>query len=1110
MINLNATHRRFIRLLCFLICIPLSFTAISQQNSPPLDPEGDGQWGELKSWPLIPLHMLTLPDGKVLSFGTNEYGMQGGSFIFDVYDPKDDVHFTLPNPLPTDIFCSHVALDPTTGKVLIFGGDARKSGPGVALDGVTALTIFDPKTFSLTASPMTMEYARWYPTVVTLSNGEIMVLGGRDLAQNGSYIPEVWNSSTGFRELTNAGIADYVGDVNDAVSLDEGWWYPHAFQRSNGDVVVIDAYGNDVYIMNTSGTGSLTNAGTLPFDSHKMDPSIMYDVDKVLMVDIDGALWSVDLSTTTPTYTEVAQMPDGRTAANMNVLADGSIVITGGTDYDQALFGQGSDPIDLVNAQYDALRYIPQTNQLVTLEAEQVARLYHSSAVQLEDGRIISGGGGAPGPLQNLNAQFFTPDIFYESNGSLATLPVIQSIDKVADNGTQITIEVNDSSVISRVGAVRSGGVTHSTNSDTRYLSLNFSIVDSTTIVADLPNANIMIPGHWMLAVVNNAGVPSTYSSIGVGVASDFFDGFGSLSAAATPLRKDQPNINGAFNVDALARFDDLDGGNWQRIFDFGNGPAVNNIVLAQVENTNTLVFFISNSDDSFATLNVPNAIIEGETALFSASVSDTGLMSVAKNGIPIGSMQGIVPLDVDRNLELVGYSNWPEDSPLIGEVSSLVFTGNVDYPDSAYTPVPTGLDFFAKAVVHFDNLGGGAWQRVFDYGDGPATNNILLTQVISGNTLRFSFWKDNVEHFLDVPGAIVQGESATFITQITQDGQLQLFKNGALIGNLQVPTRPDEVDRTNKLIASSNWVADTPLIGGVTSILIDENGSNPIPTGLAFFAEATVRFDDIASGTGQRVFDYGNNDATNNITLSQVNNTTTLRFSFLKDGTEYNLDVLEGIEEGKQVTYRAQIDTNGLMSLYKNSALIGEFDAATTPVREDRPNKLVGSSASTGNVSTTPLIGELISIIVDENGSIPLLDNLIFFAEATVRFDDVDVGEWQRVFDYGNGPGEDNIFLGQVLDSETIRFAFWNDGVEYALDIVDTIVEGELVTYTAQITSDGLMQLFKNGDIIGEYQATTLPDNVERVNKLVGASNWTADTPLDGEVLFITVLDNL
>ena len=98
--------------LCLFSGLVSSHSGMSLADHPPNDFEGDGQWGALKSWPLIPLHMLTLPDGKILSFGTNESGMQGGSFIFDVYDPVEDIHFTLPNPLPTDIFCSHMASPP--------------------------------------------------------------------------------------------------------------------------------------------------------------------------------------------------------------------------------------------------------------------------------------------------------------------------------------------------------------------------------------------------------------------------------------------------------------------------------------------------------------------------------------------------------------------------------------------------------------------------------------------------------------------------------------------------------------------------------------------------------------------------------------------------------------------------------------------------------------------------------------------------------------------------------------------------------------------------------------------------------------------------------------
>lgn len=1092
--------------LCLFSGLVSSHSGMSLADHPPNDFEGDGQWGALKSWPLIPLHMLTLPDGKILSFGTNESGMQGGSFIFDVYDPVEDIHFTLPNPLPTDIFCSHMALDSTTGKVLIFGGDARKSGPGQALDGVNSLTIFDPKTFSLTAASETMEFARWYPSVVTLSNGEILLLGGRDLEQNGSHIPEVWNPLTGFRTLTSAGISDFTGDPTDAESLDESWWYPHAFQRSNGDVVIIEAHGNDVYIMNTGGAGSVKKVAKLPFESHKMDPSIMYDVDKVLMVDIHGGLWSVNLAFAVPTFSKVAQMPDGRTAANMNILADGSVVITGGTDYDQAIEGQGSYPEDLLNAQYEALRFIPQTKQLLRLEAERVARLYHSAAVQLEDGRIISGGGGAPGPLQNLNAQFFTPDIFYHSDGKLASSPVITSIDKIISNNDQFTIGVEDSSKIKGVGAVRSGAVTHSTNSDTRFINLNFSVLDAKTVAVDVPSANIMIPGHWMLAIVDDAGVPSRYVSVGVGVAPNFFEGYGTLSTAATPLRKDQPNINGAFKVDALARFDDVDGGAWQRIFDFGNGPATNNILMGQVAGTNTLRFEIYDGEVS-SILDIPGAIVEGETALFSASVSTSGLMSLFKNGKLLGTENGIVPPDVDRNLELVGYSNWENDAPLIGEVFSLAFTGDVDFPESDYTPVPDGLAFFAKVTARFDDLNGGAWQRLFDYGDGPATNNILLSQVGVGTTLRFSFWKNGVEHALDIPEVLEQGVFSTYIAQITHDGVMQVLKDGSLIGETQVSTLPEPVSRHNKLVGASNWSADTPLIGSITHAIVAEDGSNPVPPGLAFFAESTVRFDNVEGGSWQRVFDYGNGPASNNILLTQVGNGTTLRFSFWKNGVEYFLDVPGGIEEGRQMTLRAQISQSGLISLYRNGGLIGETQVATTPAREYRANKFIGLSNWSAD---SPLDGEVISILVDENGSLPNLNRLVFFAEATVRFGDLDGGSWQRIFDYGNGPATNNILLTQVGNSDSIRFSFWKDGVEHILDVPNAIVEGETVTYVSKITSEGLMEIYKNGSLIGAFQASTIPDDVERSNKLIGASNWASDSPLNGEVISIVVLDNL
>jgi hypothetical protein len=47
-----------------------------------------GIFGPPFPWPIIPIHMALLPDGRVLSYGTDETGAAGAQFIYDVWDPK--------------------------------------------------------------------------------------------------------------------------------------------------------------------------------------------------------------------------------------------------------------------------------------------------------------------------------------------------------------------------------------------------------------------------------------------------------------------------------------------------------------------------------------------------------------------------------------------------------------------------------------------------------------------------------------------------------------------------------------------------------------------------------------------------------------------------------------------------------------------------------------------------------------------------------------------------------------------------------------------------------------------------------------------------------------
>ena len=170
-----------------------------------------GAWSDPFDWPLIGVHTILTPDGKVLTFGTDQDGMQGGYLYYDVWDPVTNTHQTLDNTTATDTFCSVPALIPATDEILISGGDARPLGE--TNFGVRDVNIFDYRDLSMEpAATGTMTYPRWYPTAVTLASGQIVLLGGRldegglddGIAGQGTPYPEIYTPGVGFEVLEGA------------------------------------------------------------------------------------------------------------------------------------------------------------------------------------------------------------------------------------------------------------------------------------------------------------------------------------------------------------------------------------------------------------------------------------------------------------------------------------------------------------------------------------------------------------------------------------------------------------------------------------------------------------------------------------------------------------------------------------------------------------------------------------------------------------------------------------------------------------------------------------------------------------------------------------------
>ena len=385
-------------------------------------------------WPIIGVHALLTPDGRVLTFGTGSDGQQSGLHIFDVWDPQTNTHQTLEHTVHTDIFCSAAAIVPETGEILVSGGDTR---PFAAVNnGVADVNVFDYRDMTLTPSPTgDMTYARWYPSALTLANGKTLLIGGRDGAGVGVGVPEVYSPGVGWNSLDGAESALVAKD----------WFYPRSWLASDGRVVVLGSEelgnGGKALIMDPSSNGRILGTYNTPFVEDHRVPSIMFDTNKVLTLGLDGSVWITDFSGGVLKFTRTADAGKGHIWSNMTLLADGSVMLSGGSAVDNQLNG----------AKYAVQIWHPDTGAWTIGSDADVPRLYHSTTLLLPDATVLSLGGGAPGPLANLNGEIYKPSYLFDANGNLADRPQITDAPTEVAQQQDFSIAVDDPASITRL-----------------------------------------------------------------------------------------------------------------------------------------------------------------------------------------------------------------------------------------------------------------------------------------------------------------------------------------------------------------------------------------------------------------------------------------------------------------------------------------------------------------------------------------------------------------------------------------------------------------------------------------------------------------------------------
>ncbi|HXY30868.1 MAG TPA: galactose oxidase-like domain-containing protein [Gemmatimonadaceae bacterium] len=481
-----------------------------------------GSWGSLFTWwphtcsdPLavdacedssIAIHALLLPTGKVMTWGRRRMGEQP---VF--WDPTAGTgagSFTAGPVEISDEFCSGYDWFPD-GRLLVVGGHPLPQNGG-DFDGTTNANVYNWQTNTWTAIT-SMQYGRWYPTAITLPNGNILVVSGDAPVIDEVPIPEEYAPDGTRQTLTSANLLLYI--------------YPRIFVAPTSTPYVF--YAGEMpqsqwlnLNTNTWSAGGMSTSGV----NRDYGSAAIYD-GKVLFAGGGGTDTSpplavaevMDLNNGPPgTWKAVGSLNYARRQTNLTILANGKMLMTGGSG-GVGNDGNPGDPVRLIAEQFD-----PVTQIWTSMAAQSRARFYHTTALLLLDGRLLQMGSGEPSPggqyTDDLtrNAEIYTPTYLYNPDGTLTQRPAITAIGGASGTppsttwGSVITVSTPNAAGIQRVLLIRLGAVTHAFNHGQRLNTLTFSQSAGTLSVTMPPDNHHAPPGYYMLVIIDTRGVPST------------------------------------------------------------------------------------------------------------------------------------------------------------------------------------------------------------------------------------------------------------------------------------------------------------------------------------------------------------------------------------------------------------------------------------------------------------------------------------------------------------------------------------------------------------------------------------------------------------------------
>lgn len=398
-------------------------------------------------------------------------------------------------------------------------GDDKKTMYGIAEKLTMEKQEYTGAEYTYEFNPFTEKYervgnlneARWYPTLVPTADNTVLALSGLDqFGRIDTGKTEVYNETTKkweFKPSLDRYFPTYpsvflmeneklfysgsnAGYGSASEGRDPGIWdlKTNKFQKVSGlrqpelnetssSVLLAPAQDQKVMFLGGGGVGE--------------DPKSTARTD---IIDLDESA--------TPTWKPGPDLPAPTRYLSTVLLPDDTLYTSHGSS---GYRGKGNS--DHLTAQI----YHPDTNKFVQAADPTVGRNYHSEAMLLPDGRVITLGSDPlydksdknPGTFEK-RIEIFTPSYLYRGER-----PTITDGPKSVQRGGSYKFTTSDPAQIKTARLMRPSTVTHSTDVEQRSIALDITKT-ADGIGVTVPKARGLVPSGWyMLFVTNNDGTPS-------------------------------------------------------------------------------------------------------------------------------------------------------------------------------------------------------------------------------------------------------------------------------------------------------------------------------------------------------------------------------------------------------------------------------------------------------------------------------------------------------------------------------------------------------------------------------------------------------------------------